>query len=83
MAEDEDFARASWICFHNRSGLAGMSTCLMPSGVSASVMALMTAALAAMVPASPIPFTPSSLTGVGVTVLSSVMVGISLAVGIV
>jgi len=59
-----------------------MSTCVMPSGVRASVMALITAALAAMVPASPMPLTPRSLTGVGVTVLSSVMVGISFAVGI-
>ena len=58
-----------------------MSTCLMPKGFSASTMALMTAALAAMVPASPMPFTPSSLVGLGVMVRSRIGVGISLAVG--
>ena len=59
------------------SGLAGMSTCLIPSGLSASQIALITAALAAIVPASPIPFTPSSLVGDGVTVWSRISGGIS------
>src|SRR5205807_9514590 len=58
LAEVEDRPRASLICFHKRSGLAGMSTCVIPNGVRASVMALMTDALEAMVAASPVYFTP-------------------------
>ena len=41
-----------------------------PSGRSASITALVTAALAAIVPASPTPLTPNELTGDGVTVRS-------------
>ena len=40
-----------------------MSTCLMPNGLSASQMALITAIELAMVPASPMPLTPSSFVG--------------------
>src|SRR5947209_9918351 len=58
--------RASFIIFQSLSGLAGMSTCLIPSGLSASQTALITAALAAIVPASPIPLPPRSLVGLGV-----------------
>src|SRR5260370_25458956 len=75
-----DMPRALSISFHSRSGLAGMSTCLIPKGARASQMALMTAALAAIVPASPIPLTPSSLLGLGVTLRSSTISGISFAV---
>src|SRR5919108_313140 len=73
--------RAAWICFQRRSGEAGMSTCLMPSGASASQTALMTAAVAAIVPASPIPLTPRSLVGDGVTVFSECTSGTSFIVG--
>src|SRR5690348_682017 len=69
--------RAPLIIAQSLSGLAGMSTCLMPSGLSASQIALMTAALAAIVPASPMPLTPRSLVGDGVTVWSRLIVGIS------
>ena len=50
------------------SGLSGMSMCLMPSGESASITALTTAGVEPIVPASPMPLTPSGLTVVGVTV---------------
>ena len=43
---------------------------VIPNGESASITALATAGVAAMVPASPAPFTPSGLTGDGVTVRS-------------
>src|SRR5205823_13460718 len=69
--------RAPFMMCQSLSGVAGMSTCLMPSGLSASQMALITAALAAIVPASPMPFTPSSLVGDGVIVWSRLSVGIS------
>ena len=52
-----------------------------PSGRSASTMALMAAWAAAMVPASPTPLAPNGLDGLGVTVLSSVKLGISAADG--
>src|SRR6202521_268268 len=74
-------ACASWICFQTRSGLAGMSTCLMPNGDSASQTALMIAAELAIVPASPMPLTPSSLVGDGVMVRPSSNFGNSLALG--
>src|SRR2546430_9912571 len=41
--------RAPLIMCHSFSGLAGMSTCLMPSGLRASQIALITAALAAKI----------------------------------
>ena len=47
----------------------------MPSGLSASMTALDTAAVLAMQPASPTPFTPSGLTGDGVTVSPSSKLG--------
>ena len=47
----------------------------------ASTMALMTAGAAPMVPASPIPFTPSWFVGEGVVVWSVVMAGTSVAAG--
>src|SRR6202035_2715674 len=76
-----DHARASWMSDQMRSGRAGISTCLMPNGERASTTALITAALAAIVPASPMPLTPSSLVGLGVTVRSSSNMGISAMVG--
>ena len=52
------------------SGVSGMLMKSTPSGLSASMTALMTAGDAAIVPASPTPLTPSELTGDGVTVRS-------------
>src|ERR671918_2671559 len=60
-------SRASRIRFHTRSGVAGMVMSVMPSGARASTMALTTVGVDTMVPASPIPFTPSGLVGLGVT----------------
>ena len=51
---------------HTALGVAGMSMWLTPSGRSASSMALITAGGAPIAPASPQPFTPSGLNGVGV-----------------
>ena len=44
-------------------------------------MALITAGVPAMVPASPMPFTPIGLVGLGVVVWSSVKLGSSAAEG--
>ena len=64
-----------------RIGLSGMLMNSTPSGRSASSTALVTAAEAAIVPASPTPLTPSELTGDGVSVRSSSKLGSSAAVG--
>src|ERR1700687_4795333 len=64
------------------SGVAGMSTSLTPKGDRASTTALITATLDAIVPASPIPLTPSGLVGLGVTVAAVSKDGRSGAVGI-
>src|ERR1700694_6037781 len=64
------------------SGVAGMSTSLTPNGDRASTIALMTATLDAIVPASPIPLTPSGLVGLGGTVAGVSYDGRSGAVGI-
>src|SRR5438270_474156 len=63
------------------SGVAGIVMSLTPNGASASTTALITAALDAIVPASPTPLVPSGLTGLGVTVAASSNVGRSAAVG--
>ena len=56
---------------HTRIGVSGMSMIpVTPSGRSASSTALVTAGVAAIVPASPTPLTPSELTGDGVSVRS-------------
>ena len=57
------------------------SMSVMPKGDSASTMALMTAGAEPIVPASPMPFTPSGLVGLGVTVWSSLKLGTSAADG--
>ncbi len=49
------------IACHTRLGVAGMSIRSMPSGPSASMIALMTTGGAPMVPDSPMPFTPIGL----------------------
>src|SRR5207245_2849022 len=53
---------------HTRSGEAGMSMSRIPNGWRASMTAFMTAGVEAMVPASPMPFTPIGLVGLGVVV---------------
>src|SRR5690606_15078734 len=54
--------------FHIFSGVRGISSSLTPNGFSASMTALTTAGVAAIVPVSPIPLTPRGLTGEGVSV---------------
>src|SRR5207245_7885882 len=63
-------------------GLAGMSMSFTPNGLRASATAFISAAVDAMVPASPIPLTPSGLVGLGVTSDSVSNMGRSDAVGI-
>ena len=58
-----------------------MSIWVTPRDSSASTTALTTVWAAPMVPASPMPFTPSGLMSVGVTVRSSSKNGRSVAVG--
>ena len=54
-------------------GEAGIRTSVMPWGRRASTTAFMTAGVEAMVPASPMPFTPMGLVPDGVTVWSNFM----------
>src|SRR5205085_6008616 len=70
-----------WIAAHTRLGDAGMSMSVTPKGCRASTMALITAGVEAIVPASPMPFTPIGLVGLGVTVWSRVSWGNSAALG--
>src|SRR5260370_21716954 len=62
---------ASLIAVHTRWGVAGMSTCRTPRCATASTTAFWTAGGAPMVPASPIPLTPSGVSVVGVSLSSS------------
>jgi len=64
-----------------RSSVIGISTPSTPNGSSASETAFTTACGAAMVPASPTPFTPSGLCGLGVTVDSVSISGMCSAFG--
>src|SRR5690606_15722017 len=73
--------RGCWAASHARPGVAGMAMSVMPNGESASTMALTTAGAAPMVPASPMPLTPSGFVGLGVTVWSSLNGGSSAALG--
>src|SRR6478736_262530 len=68
------------IARQTRSGVAGISSLLLPI---ASVMALMTAADAPIAPASPQPLTPSGLPGHSVVVCDSLNDGRSSARGMV
>ena len=54
-------APGAWMARHTRSGVHGIVMSWMPNGRSASTMALTTAGVEAMVPASPTPLTPSRL----------------------
>src|SRR5690606_12424823 len=56
------------IAFHTFSGVRGISRSFTPKGFSASTTAFTTAGVEAMVPVSPMPFTPRGLTGEGVSV---------------
>ena len=66
---------------HTRSGVAGMAMSVIPSGDRASTMALTTVGVDPIVPASPMPLTPSGFVGLGVTVWSSLRLGTSAALG--
>ena len=57
-------ADAAWIAFQTFSGDAGMGIDRTPRPERASTMALMTAGAAPIVPASPIPLTPSDRSSV-------------------
>src|SRR5581483_9526783 len=70
LAHRRPRGRCSWIARHTRSGRSGMSMCRTPKGRSASTTAFTTAGVEPIVAASPMPFAPSGLTGVGVTVWS-------------
>src|SRR5262249_14730144 len=57
--------------FQTFSDRTGISMCVIPNGESASTMALTTAGVDPIVPASPTPLMPSGFTGEGVTVRSN------------
>ena len=57
---------------NTRSGVAGMSRAVTPSGASASSTAFMMAGGAPIVPASPQPLAPSGLCAQSVVLVSSV-----------
>jgi hypothetical protein len=58
---------AALIAVHTRCGVAGMSMCRTPRCATASMTAFWTAGVAPIVPASPMPLTPSGFTVVGVS----------------
>src|SRR5207244_7257456 len=62
--------RASWIVFHTRYGVAGISMSRTPSSHSASTIALVTAASAGVVPPSPPALMPSGLVGDSTSAIS-------------
>ena len=66
---------------HTRCGVAGMSRWRMPRCDSASHTALCTAGVEPIVPDSPMPFAPSGLRDVGVTVCDTSNDGSSAALG--
>src|SRR5581483_2975074 len=70
---------ASCIAAHTRSGVAGMSMWRTPRCATASTTAFCTAGVEPMVPASPMPLTPSGLRSVGVSLASSSKLGSSVA----
>src|SRR5207245_4526175 len=75
-------AGASRIARHTRSDVSGMSTWRIPKIDSASTTAFWAAGVEPIVPASPIPFAPSGLSGVGVSVFEASKLGSSAALGI-
>ncbi len=64
------------------SGRSIMSMCFTPNSLSASTAAFTMLGVEPSVPASPTPFAPNGLHGVGVTVASSSKRGKSIARGI-
>ena len=76
-----DFSAPWEMARQTRSGVHGICTSLMPHGRSASTIALTTAGVEAMVPASPTPLTPSGLVVDRLTVRSVVKLGRSAAEG--
>ena len=58
------------MAFQTRSGVAGMSMWRTPRWDEASTTAFCTAGVAPIVPASPMPLTPSGLTSVGVSMVT-------------
>src|SRR6266545_284816 len=72
---------ASSIARQTRSGVAGISRSVIPYGESASTTAFITAAVEAMVPVSPTPFTPSGFVMLGVSVRPTSNDGSSAAEG--
>ena len=66
---------------HSRSPLAGISTERTPRCDSASITAFSAAGVEPIVPDSPIPFAPSGLIGVGVSVRTSSNDGSSVGPG--
>ncbi len=73
--------RAVAIARTTASGFVGMSRCRTPRCASASTTAFCTAGIAPIVPASPMPFAPNGLRGVGVSVLAVSKLGSSAALG--
>ena len=59
VASPPDWRRPAWIAFQTRSGVHGIRMSLTPKCRSASTIALTTAGVEAMVPASPTPLVPS------------------------
>src|SRR5438477_619392 len=72
---------ALWMACQTLFDVNGTSREVTPRGTSASITALAIAAGAATVPASPAPFTPRMLSGLGVSVRVSSKGGSSLARG--
>ena len=56
---------------HTRSGVAGISRSVTPTGASAFMIAFISDGMAPTVPASPAPFTPSGLRWVGTSLLAT------------
>src|SRR5690348_18428817 len=67
--------RAALIAVHTRCGVAGMSMCLTPRWDTASTTAFWIAGVEPIVPASPMPFTPSGFRSVGVSLATSSKLG--------
>src|SRR5262245_32235162 len=76
-----DHALPPWMMRHSFSGRSIMSMCFTPNSLNASTAAETMLGVEPSVPASPTPFAPSGLTGVGVTVASSSKRGKSIARG--
>ena len=74
-------ARACTIAARTRCGATGVSKTAAPSGRSASLTALTIAAGGPMAPFSPMPFMPKAENGDGVSMKSSLTVGIDVALG--